>query len=294
MDKVPRISPLNSDALITSMLRCGTWGCAGIDFVVTRDRARKNATRTAADGSYARAARIAKDRPVILASDAQRQMISAFDAAGWPVESDGFAEGGQWAGYPGPLWSLMSRPGQENRDTDPHDADRVDLTDVPEFTFNAPRISSNTGEAMVHRVPATISPADLVAEVSAALAQRSAAHGDETPSSGPAGHAVQRGLEVQAVGGRILAERRQTVLRALHAVKRGKPVTDGGGRRPGERPRHTLRNTCGEVERGHGRPGTALLEGHEAIHVAAGHANRLTSSRSARTPASASTGAALS
>ncbi|MFE0460426.1 hypothetical protein ACFW1A_14385 [Kitasatospora sp. NPDC058965] len=98
-------------------------------------------------------------------------MISAFSAAGWPVESDGFAEGGQWAGYPGPLWSLMSRPSQEDWDADPDDADRVDLTAVPEFTFIAPRISINTGEAMVHRVPATTGPADLVAEVSAALAQ---------------------------------------------------------------------------------------------------------------------------
>ncbi|WP_030237530.1 hypothetical protein [Streptomyces sp. NRRL S-350] len=138
---------------------------------MTRDRARKMATRAAANGSYARAARIAKDTPNILTEDAHRRMLGAFGAAGWPTASDGFPEGGQWDGYPGPLWSILTRPDQEIWDADPDDGDQVDLTIVPEFTFIAPRISLNSGEAMVHRVPATTSPTDLVTEVSAALAQ---------------------------------------------------------------------------------------------------------------------------
>lgn len=138
---------------------------------MTRDRARKQATRATADGRYARADRMNKEAVrSILTADVQRDMIAAFREAGWPAESDSFPEGGQWSGYPGPVWSLLSRPGEAPLEADPDDADRHDLTVAPEFTFIAPRISINSGEAMVLKQSGSANPAELVKAVSASLA----------------------------------------------------------------------------------------------------------------------------
>ena len=71
---------------------------------------------------------------------------------GWPTESENFPEGGQWSAYAGPVWSLLSRPSGMDTDAHPDDAERHDLTITPGFTFIAPAISINTGEAMVLKV----------------------------------------------------------------------------------------------------------------------------------------------
>ncbi|MFJ6686296.1 hypothetical protein [Streptomyces werraensis] len=140
---------------------------------MTRDRARKQAIRSAAGGDgYARTARMhAEGSRAVLTADVQRNVVQAFRQAGWPTENDGFPEGGQWSACAGPVWSLLSRPGGTNWDAHPDDAERHDLTITPEFTFTAPLISINTGEAMVRKVPGDTPPPELVSQVSAAVAR---------------------------------------------------------------------------------------------------------------------------
>ncbi|MFE4423732.1 hypothetical protein [Streptomyces sp. NPDC056817] len=129
---------------------------------MTRNRARKQAIRAAAgEGGYARTARLhGEGSRAILAADVQRNAVQAFRQAGWPTESEDFPEGGQWSAYAGPLWSLLSRPSGTDTDAHPDDADHHDLTITPGFTFIAPTISINTGEAMVLKVPGDTAGAD--------------------------------------------------------------------------------------------------------------------------------------
>ncbi|MFJ4679085.1 hypothetical protein [Kitasatospora sp. NPDC088783] len=144
---------------------------------MTSNRKKKLAVRAeAAGGSHARAARLHTPGPgVVLTADVQRQLIDAFAAAGWPVESDGFPDGGTWTGWLGPVWSLLQRPGRGDTEADPDDPDHYDLTTVPELTFITPRIPLRTGEAMVVTLPATTSGARLVRAVSEELARARAA-----------------------------------------------------------------------------------------------------------------------
>jgi hypothetical protein len=144
---------------------------------MTRNRKKKLAVRAEADGgSHARAARVHASAPkVILTADVQSSLVRAFEAAGWPVESDGFPEGGTWTGWLGPVWSMLSRPGRWDSEADPDDPDRYDLTAVPELTFITPRIPINTGEAMVLQLPGTTPGAELVGKVSEELARARAA-----------------------------------------------------------------------------------------------------------------------
>ncbi len=140
---------------------------------MTRNRARKQAVRAAAgEGGYARTARMhAEGSRAIHTADVQRTAVQAFHQAGWPTESDGFPEGGQWSAYAGPVWSLLSRPGTGDTEAHPDDADHHDLTITPAFTFIAPPISINTGEAMVLEVPGDTPPPELVSQMSAAVAR---------------------------------------------------------------------------------------------------------------------------
>ncbi|MEU7195524.1 hypothetical protein AB0B04_18630 [Streptomyces xinghaiensis] len=112
---------------------------------------------------------------MILTADVQTNLIRAFTAAGWPVESDRFPEGGQWTGWLGPVWSLLSRPGEATTQAHPDDPDHYDLTGVPELCFITPKIPINTGEAMVLKLPGTTSGTELVRTVSAELARARAA-----------------------------------------------------------------------------------------------------------------------
>ncbi|GAA2639286.1 hypothetical protein GCM10010425_49110 [Streptomyces spororaveus] len=148
---------------------------------MTRNRKKKLAIRAEADGtSHARAARLHGSAPhEILTADIQDRLIQAFQAEGWPVENDGFPEGGTWTGWLGPVWSMLSRPGGgSDLDADPDDPDHYDLTTVPELTFIAPRIPINTGEAMVLTLPATTPLADIVHTVGAELARARATKAD--------------------------------------------------------------------------------------------------------------------
>ncbi|MGA5437417.1 hypothetical protein ACPCIZ_32750 [Streptomyces cellulosae] len=140
---------------------------------MTRNRARKQAIRAAAgEGGYARTARLHEEGSrAVLTADVQRNAVQAFRQAGWPTESENFPEGGQWSAYAGPVWSLLSRPSGMDTDAHPDDAERHDLTITPGFTFIAPAISINTGEAMVLKVPGDTLPSELVSQVSAAVAR---------------------------------------------------------------------------------------------------------------------------
>lgn len=140
---------------------------------MTRNRARKQAIRAATgEGGYARTARLhAEGSRAVLAADVQRNAVQAFRQAGWPTESEGFPEGGQWSAYAGPVWSLLSRPSGMDTDAHPDDADHHDLTITPSFTFIAPPISIDTGEAMVLKVRGDTPPSELVSQVSAAVAR---------------------------------------------------------------------------------------------------------------------------
>ncbi|MFF9410791.1 hypothetical protein ACF1B0_35520 [Streptomyces anandii] len=140
---------------------------------MTRNRARKQAIRAAAgEDRYARTARLhAEGSRAILTADVQHNAVQAFRQAGWPTESENGPEGGQWAAYAGPVWSLLSRPGGTDTDAHLDDADHQDLTVTPSFTFIAPAISINTGEAMVLKAPGDTPASELVSQVSAAVAR---------------------------------------------------------------------------------------------------------------------------
>ncbi|MCX4783891.1 hypothetical protein [Streptomyces sp. NBC_01264] len=143
---------------------------------MTRNRKKKLAVRAeAGEGSHARAARIHASEPRdILTADIQQGLVRSFGAAGWPVEHDGFPEGGVWTGWLGPVQSLLSRPGAADSEADPDDADQYDLTVVPELCFISPKIPTSR-EAMVLELPGTTPGADLVRQVSEQLALARAA-----------------------------------------------------------------------------------------------------------------------
>ncbi|MFF9496544.1 hypothetical protein [Streptomyces flaveolus] len=164
---------MNTLCLHVMRTRRGTWGCAGDETRMTRNRARKQAIRAAAgEGGYARTARLHDEGSrAVLTADVQRTAVQAFRGAGWPTESEDFPEGGQWSAYVGPVWSLLSRPGGDDEDAHPDDAEHHDLTAPPAFTFIAPPISINTGEAMVVEVPGDTPASQLVSQVSAAVAK---------------------------------------------------------------------------------------------------------------------------
>ncbi|MFF9786280.1 hypothetical protein [Streptomyces nigrescens] len=144
---------------------------------MTRNRKKKLAIRAEADGgSHARAARLHAAAPKeILTADVQDRLISAFKTEGWPVENDGFPEGGTWTGWLGPVWSMLSRPGWRHSEADPDDPDQYDLTAVPELTFITPKIPINTGEAMVLELPGNTPVADIISKVREELAGARAA-----------------------------------------------------------------------------------------------------------------------
>lgn len=142
---------------------------------MTKNRKKKLAVRAEAGaGSHARAARLHQAEPgAILTADIQDRMVAAFAAAGWPVENDGFPEGGTWTGWLGPIWSMLSRPTDSDWHSDAHpdDPDHYDLTAVPELCFITPKIPINNGEAMVLKLPGTTPPRDLVRQVGESLAR---------------------------------------------------------------------------------------------------------------------------
>ncbi|MGW1362937.1 hypothetical protein ACWCQP_36715 [Streptomyces chartreusis] len=144
---------------------------------MTRNRKKKLAIRAeAGDGSHARAARLHASVPrEILTADIHDRLISAFTAEGWPVENDGFPEGGIWTGWLGPVWSMLTRPGGSDTEADPDDPDYYDLTTVPELTFIAPKSPIANGEAMALTLPGTTPLADVVRAVGEELGRARAA-----------------------------------------------------------------------------------------------------------------------
>ncbi|MFI6688362.1 hypothetical protein [Streptomyces sp. NPDC050485] len=144
---------------------------------MTRNRKKKLAIRAEADGgSYTEAARLHASTPQeILTADVHNRLMDAFKAAGWPVENDGFPEYGTWTGWPGPVWSMLSRPQDWHSEAHPDDPDHYDLTAVPELTLITPKIPINTGEAMVLRLPGTMPAADVVRAVREELTRTRAA-----------------------------------------------------------------------------------------------------------------------
>ncbi|WP_332758411.1 hypothetical protein [Streptomyces sp. MT206] len=148
---------------------------------MTRNRKKKLAIRAEADGgSHARAARLHTPAPKeILTADLHDRLINAFQVEGWPVETDGFPEGGIWTGWLGPVWSMLSRPGGTDTEADPDDPDHYDLTTVPELTLITPKIPINSGEAMVLTLPGTTPLTDIVHTVGEELGRARASKVDE-------------------------------------------------------------------------------------------------------------------
>jgi hypothetical protein len=139
---------------------------------MTRNRKKKLAIRAEADdGGHARAARLHASAPrEILTADIQSRLIAAFEAAGWPVENDGFPEFGTWTGWLGPVGSTLRRPRDWDSDAHPDDPDHYDLTTVPQLTFITPKIP-HTRESMVLKLPGTTPDAELVRTVREELAR---------------------------------------------------------------------------------------------------------------------------
>ena len=144
---------------------------------MTSNRKKKLAIRAEADGGgHARAARLhVSASKEILTADIQSSLIGAFEAAGWPVEDDGFPEFGTWTGWLGPVWSMLSRPGKWDSEAHPDDPDHYDFTVVPGLTFITPKTPINSGEAMVLELPGTTPGTEIVRRVSEELARVRAA-----------------------------------------------------------------------------------------------------------------------